>query len=437
MMKVSITRREIIKPSSPTPPNLKIFKLSLLDQVQVTSYAPVVFFYSSSNVHVVENMLLQRMQRLKISLSEALTQYYHFAGKFIDQTSIECNDQGAEFVEARVNCSLSDVLEQLDISQLEKLFSVDPRTLVTTEDFLVTVQANVFECGGMAIAICVTHKIVDAGSYYTFVEKWAAIARDSDDGVLPDLTIASSLFPPQDCILPTFDFPREKCVARRFVFSPSSIEALKTNCASTNVQRPTRTDVVVALLWKCLITTSKLLSGDSSNYMCTRAVNLRRRFSPPLPKHAVGNLLASLVTLMKVEDKNDLELQSIVALLRKRMQEFKFEQGQNIFGETNSEMMDLVSKAGAHYFYVTTSCGMSVYEADFGWGKPVWINVINLNMSNLVILNDMREGNGIEAIMYLTKEEMAVFERNHELLAFATLGHNIFEDTSRTSTSRL
>ncbi|KAF5730808.1 vinorine synthase-like [Tripterygium wilfordii] len=140
---------------------------------------------------------------------------------------------------------------------------------------------------------------------------------------------------------------------------------------------------------------------------------------------------------MKVEDKNDLELHSIVFLLRKRLQEFSFEQGQNIFGETNTEMMELVSKESAHYFCVTTSCGMPIYEADFRWGKPIWINVFNLLMSNLVILNDTREGNGIEAIMYLTEEEMGVFERNQALLAFATLGHNIFEDSSTTSTSRL
>ncbi|KAF5730807.1 salutaridinol 7-O-acetyltransferase-like [Tripterygium wilfordii] len=119
------------------------------------------------------------------------------------------------------------------------------------------------------------------------------------------------------------------------------------------------------------------------------------------------------------------------------MQEFSFKQGQNIFSETNTEMMELVSKAGARHFYVTMSCGMPIYEADFGWGKPVWLNVINSNMSNLVILDDTREGNGIEAIIYLNEEEMAGFERNQELLAFATLGHNILKDSSITSTSRL
>jgi shikimate O-hydroxycinnamoyltransferase len=74
-MEVKMISKECIKPSSPTPPNLKTHRLSLLDQFGSSGYIPVIFFYpmnqSTSNAAV--DIVSQRSHSLKQSLSETLT----------------------------------------------------------------------------------------------------------------------------------------------------------------------------------------------------------------------------------------------------------------------------------------------------------------------------------------------------------------------------
>ncbi|KAF2292836.1 hypothetical protein GH714_029253 [Hevea brasiliensis] len=72
---VKIVKKEIIKPSSPTPNHLRNFKLSLLDQFSPAAYASMVLFYwiiGTANQHFV---VFERSQQLKRSLSEMLTRF--------------------------------------------------------------------------------------------------------------------------------------------------------------------------------------------------------------------------------------------------------------------------------------------------------------------------------------------------------------------------
>ncbi|GMN70973.1 hypothetical protein TIFTF001_055112, partial [Ficus carica] len=84
-IKVEITRRETIKPSSPTPQHLRSVEFSIMDQLAPDFYVPRV-----------RNYLF-----------------------------IECNDNGAEFVEARVPCLISDILQKPDLEALKKFLPVE------------------------------------------------------------------------------------------------------------------------------------------------------------------------------------------------------------------------------------------------------------------------------------------------------------------------
>lgn len=57
-----------------------------------------------------------------------------------------------------------------------------------------------------------------------------------------------------------------------------------------------------------------------------------------------------------------------------------------------------------------------IYEADFGWGKPTWVSlggIEDLQGMNMIFLVDTntRSGNGIEARVNLSEEDMAEFKR--------------------------
>lgn len=79
------------------------------------------------------------------------------------------------------------------------------------------------------------------------------------------------------------------------------------------------------------------------------------------------------------------------------------------------ESVEMWRNPGDYSVYLCTSwCKFPLYEADFGWGKPILINVPKLLYKNLILLMDSKDGEGIEAIVSLDKEEMVVFQQNVE-----------------------
>ncbi|GMP73398.1 hypothetical protein CsSME_00031168 [Camellia sinensis var. sinensis] len=199
-MKVEILAREIIKPSSPTPNQFRIYKLCSRDQYSPHHYILAVFFNANPTRDVNhEEMVSIRSQRLKETLSETLTRFYPLAGRLRDNLFIDCNDEGVDYLEARVtDCPLSDILEQPKVEEMYRLFEPNP------EDFnknpLLFVQLNFFPCGGMALCVRMSHKIADGVAYAAFVKAWFDIALGASATIVPDFISASSHFPPrEDC----------------------------------------------------------------------------------------------------------------------------------------------------------------------------------------------------------------------------------------------
>jgi shikimate O-hydroxycinnamoyltransferase len=251
-VKVDIKARETIKPSSPTPQNLKIFKLSLLDQIAPPIYVPRILYYAYNGTK--PNLKTQkRINLLKESLSQALTRIYPLAGRVKENLFIECNDEGADFLEAEVNSPLDEILRQPEVDVLDLLLPRDYETQLA-------VQVNIFSCEGMAIGICMFHRIVDGATFSSFVNMWAAIASRSGAGdslsARAPIFPGPRLFPQRDisALVPRFDVPKGNCITKRFVFPGSKIASLKEKVVANNakdgtVLSPTRNELVSALIW--------------------------------------------------------------------------------------------------------------------------------------------------------------------------------------------
>ncbi|XP_028064116.1 salutaridinol 7-O-acetyltransferase-like [Camellia sinensis] len=107
-MEVELISKEIIKPSSSTPPHLRTLRLSLLDQNAGLCHTPVILYYPKrdANFNVNEKLINQ----LKDSLSETLALFYLLLGRVKDRLTIGCNDEGILFSTARVNCDMAELL---------------------------------------------------------------------------------------------------------------------------------------------------------------------------------------------------------------------------------------------------------------------------------------------------------------------------------------
>ncbi|XP_034213614.1 BAHD acyltransferase At5g47980-like [Prunus dulcis] len=443
-LKVEVTHKETIKPSSATPHHLKTVNLSVFDQLIPQIYIPLLLFYpstSSDEVNDIDHhrsLVVERSKLLKKSLSEALTHFYPFAGEFQHNISISCNDHGAAFLEAQVNCPISMILDRPDLGMLWKLLPSGHTS------YLLQVQANFFECGGLAIGVNISHKVADASTLSKFINSWAAIALGSastTDHVVPPAAygVAASLFPPLDFLnapqMPSSDSTnsgiKEKCITRRFVFDASKIAALKSKAATTTVPNPTRVEVVSALIWKCAAEASRSnLESVMPSAWC-QTVNMRKVLVSVLAgKDLLGNVFG-LVAGQREEivEVDDHDLQSLVTILRKGIEEFKENYRNGVSGEglcqLFKEVVNLIIRDDIDSYSCSSWCRFPFYTSNFGWGKPSWVVTPNVDSKNLIVLMDTKDGDGLEASLTLKEEDMTKFENNKEVLEYASLNPSV------------
>ncbi|XP_068309641.1 BAHD acyltransferase At5g47980-like [Pyrus communis] len=441
-IKVEIIHKETIKPSSPTPRHFKILKLSVFDQIASDVYVPLLFFYRHHNSSVPSAEI---SNILKTSLSKTLTLFYPWAGQFQYNDSIGCNDRGAEFLEAQVNCPISKILDNPDAHQMQfkQLLPAEHMGLARAAGSgnLVLVQASFFERGGVAIGASISHKVADAITGSTFINTWAAFAFGSS--VVSSTTtgdhqevvkfpapkmfgVPASLFPPLDFLNthhPVVEYAKEKCMTRRFLFGASEIAALKSKSASSTVPNPSRIEVVSALVWKCTMEASRSNSGFMKTSVWCQAVNMREILAKPLAdKYLLGSLVGLSMTKTQLDIDNQ-DLLTLVALLRKGMEEFKENFGNGISGEEAFEIFkeygNLLRRDDIETYSCSSMCRLPFYSADFGWGKPLWVFISSADIKNAIKFMDTRDGDGMEVILTLKEEDLAKIENNKELLAYS------------------
>ncbi|KAI3915230.1 hypothetical protein MKX01_035489 [Papaver californicum] len=437
-MKVEVVSRETIKPSSPTPHHLKSFKLSLLDQLSPPFHVPLIIYYPIINNDASVRV---RCDLLKRSLAETLSKFYPFAGRVNENMIVDCNDKGVDYSEAKVShCRLENFMQESNIVELEKPFLPFNPSDGNNSDALLAVQVNIFEeCGGIAIGLCFSHKIADASSFATFITDWAAIARGATDQVKGPVFALSSLFPPKDVlkgfVIPAM-FSKEEMVTKKFVFEPSNIEKLKktaANCStSTNGEsyKPTtRVEAVSAFVWKCFIDMdlSKNEGVPFKVYAASYSVNMRSKIVPPLPSNSIGNMetITAAVSMFTSDAEKD-QYPILVGKVKdaiKKIDSEHVEELQTTDSLLNNMklMQEQILSGQTVNMHFSSWCRFSLYEADFGWGKPASLSICKLAFKNLVFLLDTSSGDGgVEAWVSLTKEDMTIFEHNEELLAIVS-----------------
>ncbi|VVB17418.1 unnamed protein product [Arabis nemorensis] len=158
-------------------------------------------------------------------------------------------------------------------------------------------------------------------------------------------------------------------------------------------------------------------------------MDLRPRVpSSLLPHKAIGNFF--FLSLLKETSESKMEIQETVFKLRKTKEELNQlitkdpEDGRTNSDEAKeriaSAMLSSLCEVSpeTETYAVSSWCRMSFYEADFGWGLPVWVAPDSVDKTQVVLM-DAKDGEGIEAWVTLPETDMATFEHDDELLLFA------------------
>ncbi|XVF49685.1 hypothetical protein PTKIN_Ptkin04bG0032900 [Pterospermum kingtungense] len=425
-LKVEFISRETIKPSPPTPHHLRTHKLSLLDQQAPPVYVPILLFYSPTT----DMNPTKKSDLLKNSLSKTLTYFYPFAGRIKDCYTIDCNDEGATYIEAQIDSDMSVVLKERGIDLLRQLLPCDPleKYPEPSAPVILAVQVNYFSCGGMAICVCIWHLAADASAAASFVKSWAAVASGIDielDAVIYD---CSNLFPPQNISADLWkSFEKNpnvlgaEVVTKRFVFDGSKIATLRNEIGNIgpSLHRPTRVEAVSSLIWQALITGDDTENDEIVPVHVATVVNLRKRImNPPLPELCIGNifLLSMANSVAKTPSCNSLA-EKVHESIQKINDEYVKQCCES--GEILNLVKSVAAEVGTGVFSFTSWCRFPYYETDFGWGRPIWFGTA-MKFNKVAILLDSSDGNGIEAWIGLPKEEMTKLEQDPGILAYAS-----------------
>ena len=374
-IETKVTSIETIKPSSPTPKSLQKHHLSFLDQMFAPILMPIVYFYSS-NPKISQS---QFSNHLKTSLSKTLSLYYPLAGRLVGILYVDCNDAGVPFAEAEANCTRSQAVTNPHPQNTYK-FAIPPKTL----GLCMAVQATYFCCGGVAVAISMSHKVGDALSAFMLAKAWSS---SSTGGATPPPKFeAATYFPPRDIPVDVTAsaLAKEEHVVRIFTFPESEIAY-----SAGGGRRPSRSEALTAFIWTRFITVRSDL-GKTCAF--THMVNLRGRVDPPMSEYSFGNILG----MSRVNPGAGDDGAEVVRKMREAVK--AVDGGGRNFLEENADLIgnEVVSLG------FSSLVGFPGYEVDFGLGKPVWIGLGWFPLMNTVYFMDSKcGGNGIEAMIIL------------------------------------
>ncbi|KAL4628935.1 hypothetical protein ACB092_05G273400 [Castanea dentata] len=410
-VEVEVFSNENIRPSSPTPTHLRYYQLSFLDQMLPPVYAASLFFYTKNDAYskISTDTTKSFSSVLKQSLSDVLTRYYPLAGRIKDNLNVDCNDEGVLFREAQVKCKLSDILTNPNPAEFNKFLPCD---IDGTHNLTFAVQVNYFTCGGIAIGACISHKIADGTSFII--------------DIYPQFQ-ASTLFPPTSTLSglkPETGMTKEKLVIKRFVFSFATIETLKEKYAeSSDLEcplHPSRVEALSAFIWSRYVAATQENCGHKKLNLARIAVNLRTRMDPPLSENFFGNIIHGATVILSSEERIGL-MGNLRAAIRKIDNEYvKKLQDHTQYLDFLKEASEKVLKKDIVQFNFSSWCRFPIYETDFGWGNPMWIGEVSPPFKNATVFIDTKSGDGIEAWVNLKEEDMAKFESDSELLAYAS-----------------
>nr|GMD72317.1 vinorine synthase-like [Ipomoea batatas] len=477
-LKVEVYQKEKVRPFSPTPQSLRNYKLSLLDILAGTFYTPIVFFYDSrAGGHDYDE--------LKDSLMKTLSVLYPLAGRIKDGSTIECNDEGADFVRANVtNCDLGEFLRHPKLEDIRQLLPHDPYpNAIHPAQPMLAVQVNRFRCGGTAVAFCVWHGLADefheqnerisrntlistageiicyqliiittvlihhspiladAGALTGLFNTLAAINREerpiSPDGLIVD---ASAIFRPGNFVStplkPISLENRGKYSSKRFVFGKQDIERLRNDYyhPSEHRRRPSRVQALSAFIWAAVIRAILPANPNLKTHLLTNVVNLRKKLNPPFHSECLGNI--NQVVAARWESEADGCGRVTARFLVGRVVEAIHKITDDYLREMHAEGGYLRAILGVsskkHHnpdeikvLSITSLCNIPFSKVDFGWGKPMWIG-LGHTLEDWVVFMDTENG-GVEVWIGLKQEVMCNLDKDMEFHAYVSFSQMVSE----------
>lgn len=425
-VQVKVSRVSMIAPAIPTVKHRMFLSSIDLSMIATNNLRKLLFYKTQKGFSTI-------VDELKGSLSLALVDFFPFAGRLdIDggesgRPEVDCNDAGAEFVEAAIDI----VFEHLEKDEFQhKSFF---KELVQTRDksydaSLLSIQVTAFQGGGICIGVNFHHVIADGASFWHFMKCWAELSRglpisenpchmrtyykrDKESYSIPKISVraeevvndrikeAQILRFTRDDLLPmknseislsTSDPSRNmnssiqkpiksegtKLEITTFHFSEKMIQSLKERSGASS-----SFVAVAAQFWRCVMEAREVPENEAVYFAL--AVDCRGRVNPPLPPTYFGNCICIGTARTTAKQLLGQDIGFAAALIQELIHSSNWEmQLNNRIDWVESQLCscdkdravtlpNFPKYQGRYIVRVAMSPKFPVYDIDHGWGRPL------------------------------------------------------------------
>ncbi|KAH9299289.1 hypothetical protein KI387_030971 [Taxus chinensis] len=381
----------MVKPAIPLPKT--VLHLSVVDGLPVVRgniFNSLIVYNASDKISADPAKVIRE------ALSKVLVYYFPLAGRLRfnenGELEVDCNGEGAAFVEAMVDCNLSVLgdLDDLNPSYEDLLYALPLNTDIVNLYPLV-VQVTRFACGGFVVGVSFHHSICDGRGAGQFLQGLAEMARGKDKLSCKPIWNRELLKPEDPIHLQFYHLyslcpsgpPIEKWVHASLVINPATIKCLKQSILEEGNEVCSSFEIMTALAWQAR--TKAFQIPQTQNVKLLFAVDMRKVFNPPFPKGYYGNAIGFACAMDTAHDLINGSLLHAVNIIRKA-KAYLFEQCSKSSVAVNPSALDV--NAGQESVVALTDWRrLGFNEVDFGWGDAVNVCPIQRMTNGLVMPN--------------------------------------------------
>ncbi|XP_042976347.1 phenolic glucoside malonyltransferase 1-like [Carya illinoinensis] len=159
-----------------------------------------------------------------------------------------------------------------------------------------------------------------------------------------------------------------------------------------------------AYTFVCLAKAERLRDTE---YLFGFSVDARHRLEDPLPETYFGNCVAGRMASLQA---NELLGEEGMEILVKAISEAIRSLGDGVLSGAEKLLEVVFTRKNARIIGVAGSPRFELYNTDFGWGKPMKVDIISIDKTGAISISETRNGAGeIEVGLVLKKPEMEVF----------------------------
>ncbi|XP_074560026.1 LOW QUALITY PROTEIN: phenolic glucoside malonyltransferase 2-like [Curcuma longa] len=289
----------------------------------------------------------------------------------------------------------------------------------------MAVQVTLFPNRGLALAVTVHHSACDGSSSTRFVSSWACRASGREkEAPTPPSFDRSSVPNPNDAYSKFFSslaaaaqnigpmmvqFAPPDAVIGTVTLTADDLRKLKEMVSSKMNNSAFHCSNIVATYAYAWVS---LVKARGHNEDTTLHVmfpgNCRERIQPPLPAEYFGNcIIGSFVHAKAVDLTGEDGVAAAARLIGEAIEQFK----EDPLKDADKWPEKYRAIALQRPLRVAGSPGFKVYDVDFGWGRPVKVDMPSITWAGAISVSESRdESGGVEIGLVAPKTEMDEFQ---------------------------